>query len=193
MRSEVEGLKLDIGKLFFEREDAYAEIAELKAERDLLARGLLEEASMSRGGCDLDTYELAAKIVKGDKMKDYELLQIEINHAVEICHALAKTAGWWKDPKTSLDILRPVPELLCLIHSEVSEALEGYRKDLMDDKVPHRKMLEVELADTVIRIFDMAGGYGLDIGGAMRDKLLYNSKREDHKLENRGKDGGKRI
>jgi hypothetical protein len=50
--------------------------------------------------------------------------------------------------------------------SELSEALEGHRKDLMDDKLPHRKMVEVELVDFLIRAFDMAGGYGWDINTA---------------------------
>ncbi len=40
--------------------------------------------------------------------------------------------------------------------------MEGERKDLMDDKLPHRKMAEVELADALIRIFDYAGAYGYD-------------------------------
>lgn len=88
---------------------------------------------------------------------------------------------------------RNIPEMLCLIHSEISEALEGHRKNLMDDKLPHRKMLEVELADAMIRIFDLCEGLGLDIGGALVEKCKYNVSREDHKIENRLKEGGKRY
>lgn len=84
-----------------------------------------------------------------------------------------------------------VPEKLALIHSEVSEALEGYRKNLLDDHLQHRKMFEVELADVVIRVFDLAGAEGLDLGGAIEEKLEYNQKREDHKLANRMKENGK--
>ena len=84
-----------------------------------------------------------------------------------------------------------VPEKLALIHSEISEALEGHRKDLMDDKLPHRKMIEVELADAVIRIADLAGALGLYLEGAMIEKMAYNAQRADHKPENRGKEGGK--
>jgi len=109
------------------------------------------------------------------------------------CHGRAWNNGWWHDPKTGEKLIRPVPEMLCLIHSEVSEALEGFRKDLMDDHLTDRKMLEVELADAVIRIFDMAGGLDLDVAGALMEKLSYNDKRADHKPENRAKDGGKKI
>lgn len=109
------------------------------------------------------------------------------------CHNRAYNNGWWHDPKTGEPLIRPVPELLCLVHSEISEALEGFRKNQMDDHLPHRKMLEVELADAVIRIFDMAGGLGLDLAGALVEKLDYNDKRADHKPENRVKDGGKTI
>lgn len=111
----------------------------------------------------------------------------------DACHGLAYECGWWHDLRTGEDMRgkRNVPELLCLIHSEISEAMEGHRKGLMDDKLPHRPMLEVELADAVIRIFDLAGGFGLDIGGAIAEKLAYNAKRADHKPDNRLAAGGK--
>ena len=84
-------------------------------------------------------------------------------------------------------------ELLMLIVSEISEAMEGERKDLMDDKLPHRKMAEVELADALIRIFDYAGAYGLDLGGAFTEKMEYNAKREDHTVEARRGEHGKKF
>src|SRR6266699_3400781 len=90
---------------------------------------------------------------------------------------------WWHDIETGDPIVRNKGELLCLIHSEISEAMEGERKDLMDDHLPHRKMVEVELADAMIRILDYAGAYGLDVGGAFLEKTLYNLKRQDHKVE----------
>lgn len=109
------------------------------------------------------------------------------------CHGLAFKCGWWHDLKTGEDMRgkRNVPELLCLIHSEISEAMEGHRKNNTDDKLPHRSALEVELADAVIRIFDLAGGFDLDLGGAIAEKLAYNANRADHKPENRRADGGK--
>ena len=54
-------------------------------------------------------------------------------------------------------------------------------------------MLEVELADAVIRLLDTAGGLGLDIPGALVEKMVYNETREDHTIESRLKQGGKRI
>lgn len=122
-----------------------------------------------------------------------ELLKGKINRVAAVCHGISDESGWWTDIKTgeSLKGKRNVGEMLCLIHSEISEAMEGHRKNLMDDKLPHRKMIEVELADAIIRIMDLAGGLGLDVGGAMVEKLAYNTKRLDHKPDYRAKDGGK--
>ena len=105
----------------------------------------------------------------------------------------AANAKWWQDIETGQPIKRNKGELLALIHSEISEALEGERKDLMDDKLPHRKMAEVELADCLIRIFDLAAGFGMDLQGAYEEKRAYNAQRADHKHENRILPGGKKY
>lgn len=106
------------------------------------------------------------------------------------CHEANLT--WWRDIETGEPITRNKGELLMLIVSEVSEAMEGERKDLPDDKLPHRRMAEVELADALIRIFDYAGGHGYDLDGAVREKLAYNAARADHKPEHRRAAGGKK-
>lgn len=111
-----------------------------------------------------------------------------------VCHELASRSGWWKKPDgTAIDPNDPnvFGTKMALIHSEVSEALEGGRKNKMDDHLKHRKAVEVELADAVIRIFDTGGAMQLDIAGAILEKLAYNQQRADHKIENRAKDGGK--
>lgn len=123
-----------------------------------------------------------------------------VNSIVEQCHDRSVDAGWWKT-KQGANMLAPGfdPEFkknimgtkVALIHSEVSEALEGYRKDKADEHLPHRKSVEVELADAVIRICDMAGALGLDLGGAIAEKLAYNAIRADHKPEARAAVGGK--
>lgn len=100
---------------------------------------------------------------------------------------------WWQDPATKQPIERNFGELIALCHSELSEALEGHRKDLQDDKLPHRKMVEVELADCLIRIFDLAGGLHLDLEGAYMEKSEYNARRADHSHEARLAEGGKKY
>lgn len=92
---------------------------------------------------------------------------------VRICHGASVAAGWWTDLETgALVIERPhvVGEKLMLVASEIAEGMEGHRKNLKDDKLPHRPMIEVELADAVIRIADLAGALGLDLGGAIAEK-----------------------
>lgn len=125
-----------------------------------------------------------------------------LNDLSEIIHGRNVDAGWWTDLKTGQTLLgkdehgrdrRNVPELLCLVHSEVSEAMEGYRKNLQDDKLPHRSMFEVELADVLIRIFDIAGAHDLDLAGAVIEKLAFNKVRPDHKKENRLSEDGKKF
>lgn len=98
--------------------------------------------------------------------------------------------GWW-DPTWPGGTQRPDGTSLMLIVSEISEAMEGNRKSLMDDKLPHRPMEEVELADAIIRIMDYGKHKGYDVSGAILEKQAYNEVRADHKRENRAQPGGK--
>jgi len=118
-----------------------------------------------------------------------------INELVGICHTANIKAGWWSDIDTGESMIgkRNVNELLMLCVSELAEAMEGRRKNLMDDHIPSRPMFDVELADCIIRICDLAGSEGVDLGGAIVEKLEYNRHRADHKLENRLKANGKRF
>lgn len=115
---------------------------------------------------------------------------MDLNQYATVCHEA--NLKWWRDPVSGNLICRNKGELLCLIHSEISEAMEGERKDLMDDKLPHRRMAEVELADALIRIFDYAGAFGYDLQGAYEEKMAFNANREDHAHEARLRAGGKK-
>jgi hypothetical protein len=126
------------------------------------------------------------------QMSEDELKAGLINSLCADVHEANKK--WWTDLNTGeYPIKRNMGELLCLVHSEISEALEGARKNLPDDKLPHRPMVEVELADAIIRIFDIAAGHGMDLGGAYVEKMNFNATRADHSREERLKDNGKKF
>lgn len=114
-------------------------------------------------------------------------------------HEESSERGWW-DEVTQLedaDLVHLIKNIhatkLALIHSEISEALEGLRKDTMDEHLLNRKSIEVELADALIRIFDLAGHMDLDLAGAVIEKGRYNIIRVDHNKENRGRTDGKKF
>jgi NTP pyrophosphatase (non-canonical NTP hydrolase) len=125
------------------------------------------------------------------EIKEHEVLILK--HIQHTIHQACVDAGWYNDLVTDQPVQRNTGEVIALMHSELSEALEGWRKNLMDDHLPHRQSIEVEFADAVIRIFDTSGAMGLDLAGAIQEKFAYNQTRADHKRENRLAEGGKKI
>ena len=93
----------------------------------------------------------------------------------EECHAVAKKSGWWTSQ-------RAIPEMLMLMVTELAEAMEEYRNGHTAKDVYYRadgkpEGFGVELADTVIRIFDVATGLGIDITDLVEVKIAYNKTR----------------
>lgn len=91
-------------------------------------------------------------------------------------HGMARAKGWYDNGP------RPLPELLCLVHSEVSEALEELRAGHAPDEeyIGAGGKIEgvgAELADVLIRVADLAGAYGIDLAGAVVRKMSFNATR----------------
>lgn len=119
-----------------------------------------------------------------------------VDGLMELCHTLSKDAGWWIDQKTGEPLIdNPfiVAVKLMLAVTEIAEACEGDRRNLMDNHLPKFKSIAVELSDVLIRVYDLAGALNLPLGEAFAAKLAYNHKRPDHKPENRQKKHGKKY
>lgn len=98
---------------------------------------------------------------------------MNINELVKESHERAVRKGFYSPPQT-------YGERLCLIHSEVSEALEAIRDGkletyLREDGKPEG--LPAELADIVIRVADFAGSLGINLADEIRRKSDFNETR----------------
>jgi hypothetical protein len=127
------------------------------------------------------------------KKRDAPMLAWAVNELVEECHNSETIQCNWSDAETGEPLERNKGELIAIMHSKLSRALEGIRKNHKDTRFPARTAEEAGFAETLIHIFDYAGAYNLDLGGALVEKLAYNLQRSDHKPENRAKEGGKKI
>lgn len=109
------------------------------------------------------------------------------------CHAAAVDMGWWSDPRTGKAIEKNRAELLMLVTSQISKAMEGHRRDQADAHLPHRKAFEVKLAGAVMRIFDLAGAEGFDLGTTIAELIEFNQTRPDHQAAARLAADGKKY
>ena len=135
--------------------------------------------------------EYEVLVPKPPMMKDGMLISTALNLLAKEFRADNET--WWVNPATGEKLTRNRPEMMMLMVSEIAEAMEGFRKDLMDDKLPHRKMETVEFADLFIRLMGYAGEFCPDFGEAVAEKLEYNKTRKDHTPEARLAEGGKKF
>ena len=100
-------------------------------------------------------------------------------HLAQEIYATGKASGFYDTPHTEPGFNHA--EKLMLVVSEIAEGVEGLRgapfPGIPDDKLPHRPMIECELADAVIRMMNYASHCGLDVSGAIIEKNHFNKTR----------------
>lgn len=124
------------------------------------------------GEIDSEQYGAFISILKdittNDKSESFEEI---VNAVAWAVHETAKLKGWW-------DTERNVGEMIALMHSELSEALEGYRDGNPESKkIPGFTSAEEEFADCIIRIFDTCAASNFNIGAAIEAKIAFNTNR----------------
>lgn len=94
-------------------------------------------------------------------------------------HNTAVDHGWWHNESGDYEPDHfNRAEKIALMHSELSEALEGLRhNDPKSEHIPEFSAVEEELADTIIRIADFAAAYGYKVAGALIAKAEFNRSR----------------
>jgi hypothetical protein len=170
----------------------------LNAEKAIFAAMRAVAQTEPATSAEIEIVGKSGELIRMDRVGYFDMTPMEqeaysgLRAAQNIAHQTATDAGWYADPLTGKLVERNFGEVVALMHSELSEALEADRKGLKDDKLPHRDGREVEFADCIIRILDTAAALGLDVAGALIEKNRFNRERADHKLAARAA-GGKRY
>ena len=91
------------------------------------------------------------------------MIERTLQHWTQLCHNTAVEKGFWDEP-------RNMGEALMLIVTELAEAMEAYRHQ-------DQKNFNEEIADTFIRLFDLCGGFNIDIEAEIDKKTAFNKTR----------------
>ena len=113
-------------------------------------------------------------------MTTTDTLAADINRLAGICHEEMSGNGRWRpSPSRPMKELgaNSVLETFAFLHRSLGDAMTGHCRQLPDRHLKNRRMVEGELADVMIRLGDLAGQLGIDLGGAVVEKLELNRGR----------------